>query len=138
MIPIPYKIYFSKKASSECFGFVVPALRHALDLLKGDSDKVNATHVKVQTSGHVCPHQNRNDALSISTTKVDSTNVAGRVRKSPFPMISVEEAQNIVLGHCSTLGIIKMKFSEAHGFILAEDVFATDPLPPFPASIKDG
>ncbi len=28
--------------------------------------------------------------------------------------------------------------SEALGGILAEDVFARDPLPPFPASIKDG
>lgn len=27
---------------------------------------------------------------------------------------------------------------EALGFVLAEDIFAKDPLPPFPASIKDG
>ena len=53
-------------------------------------------------------------------------------------MISVDEAQKCVLSHCSTLGVIKMKFSNALGYILAEDVFAKDPLPPFPASIKDG
>lgn len=28
--------------------------------------------------------------------------------------------------------------TDALGFYLAEDVFAADPLPPFPASIKDG
>jgi gephyrin len=31
-----------------------------------------------------------------------------------------------------------MNFTEALGRVLAEDVFAKDPLPPFPASIKDG
>ena len=44
----------------------------------------------------------------------------------------------IVLGQCSALGTTKIRFSEALGYVLAEDVFATDPLPPFPASIKDG
>jgi gephyrin len=29
-------------------------------------------------------------------------------------------------------------FTDALGRVLAEDVFAKDPLPPFPASIKDG
>lgn len=29
-------------------------------------------------------------------------------------------------------------FVDALGFYLAEDVYAKDPLPPFPASIKDG
>lgn len=28
--------------------------------------------------------------------------------------------------------------TDALGYYLAEDVYATDPLPPFPASIKDG
>ena len=76
--------------------------------------------------------------LSSMTTKVDSSNVAGRARESPFPMISVNDAQKIVLDQCSTLGTIAVKFSDALGYVLAEDVFATDPLPPFPASIKDG
>ena len=127
----------SKKASSECLGFVAPALSHALDLLKGNSRKISATHKSVQSSGHVCPH-NRNESVISNETKVDAANVAGRDRKSPFPMISVEQAQQTVLSHCSTIGIVKMKFSDALGYVLAEDIFAKDPLPPFPASIKDG
>ena len=127
----------SKKASSECLGFVAPALSHALDLLKGNSSKISATHKSVQSSGHVCPH-NRNESVISNETKVDAANVAGRDRKSPFPMISVEQAQQTVLSHCSTIGIVKMKFSDALGYVLAEDIFAKDPLPPFPASIKDG
>ena len=127
----------SKKASSECLGFVAPALPHALDLLRGNSNKINATHKKVQNSGHVCPHKSNEDAIA-SSTNVDATNVAGRMRKSPFPMITVEEAQKIVLSHCSTLGVKRIRFTEALGYVLAEDIFAKDPLPPFPASIKDG
>jgi len=31
-----------------------------------------------------------------------------------------------------------MSFAESQHRVLAEDVFAAEPLPPFPASIKDG
>ena len=48
--------------------------------------------------------------------------------------------QEIVLRHCDSLdlGAEVAEFSRALGRILAEDVAARDPLPPFPASIKDG
>ena len=48
--------------------------------------------------------------------------------------------QEIVLRHCDSLdlGAEVVEFSGALGRILAEDVAARDPLPPFPASIKDG
>ena len=42
--------------------------------------------------------------------------------------------------HCDSLdlGAEVAEFSDALGRILAEDVAARDPLPPFPASVKDG
>ena len=42
--------------------------------------------------------------------------------------------------HCDSLdlGAEVVEFSGALGRILAEDVAARDPLPPFPASVKDG
>jgi gephyrin len=43
-----------------------------------------------------------------------------------------------VLEHAEELGTEMVNFTEALGHVLAEDVFAKDPLPPFPASIKDG
>ena len=48
--------------------------------------------------------------------------------------------QEMVLRHCDSLdlGAEVAEFSRALGRILAEDVAARDPLPPFPASIKDG
>ena len=120
----------SKKAAVECLSFVFPALTHGVDLIADDLDSVEVTHAQVQHQ-HVCPHR-------ASKSKVDVHNVAGRVRESPFPMITVDEAQACVLSHCCTLGVEKVKFSNALGRVLAEDVFAKDPLPPFPASIKDG
>lgn len=43
-----------------------------------------------------------------------------------------------MLEHAEVLGTERVNFTEALGRVLAEDVFAKDPLPPFPASIKDG
>ena len=103
-----------------------------------------------------------------------TSNVTLRPRKSPFPMITVKEAQEIVLRHCKSFHQIPgmyfdftsfyfilfqfsceyFDFTSFFGFffisfftetinfmdslnrILAEDVVARDPLPPFPASIK--
>lgn len=64
--------------------------------------------------------------------------VARRPRESPFPMISVSDAQAKVLEFCLVLGSEKVSFTQALGRVLAEDVLAREPLPPFPASTKDG
>ena len=69
---------------------------------------------------------------------MDSGNVAGRPRESPYPMITVQEAQNVVLSHCGTLGTELIHFSDTLGRVLAEDIHAANPHPPFPASVKDG
>ena len=53
-------------------------------------------------------------------------------------MITVKEAQEIVLQHCKFFRQITetINFMDGLNRILAEDVVARDPLPPFPASIK--
>ena len=53
-------------------------------------------------------------------------------------MITVAEAQAAVLARCCAVGLEEVYFEDALGRVLAEDVYAKDPLPPFPASIKDG
>ncbi|GLI59317.1 hypothetical protein VaNZ11_001172 [Volvox africanus] len=57
---------------------------------------------------------------------------------SAYRMISIPDAQDIVLTHTQTLGAVTVGLSGALGRVLAEDVRAPDSLPPFPASIKDG
>merc|ERR1719300_2130570 len=63
-------------------------------------------------------------------------------------MISVDQAQKMVLDQCSTMMREEMgvrvlateivDFRSALGRVLCQEVAAKDPLPPFPASIKDG
>ncbi|XP_041352423.1 gephyrin-like isoform X2 [Gigantopelta aegis] len=72
------------------------------------------------------------------SSSVDASHVARRPRESPYPIISVEEALNIVLDSAPVLDIEQVTLKDCLGRNLAEDVFAKDALPPFPASIKDG
>ncbi|GFR45630.1 hypothetical protein Agub_g7038 [Astrephomene gubernaculifera] len=57
---------------------------------------------------------------------------------SAYKMISIPEAQDIVLSLTQPLGAVTVGLADALGRVLAEDVKAPDSLPPFPASIKDG
>ena len=59
----------------------------------------------------------------------------GEARGKPS-MVSVDEALKIVLGVAQRLPPITMPLQDALGKVLAEDVRAPDPLPPYPASIK--
>jgi gephyrin len=56
----------------------------------------------------------------------------------PYPMIPVPQAQETVLAHAQPLAPVTVPLSGAQGLILAEDVTAAAPLPPFPAAVKDG
>ncbi len=58
--------------------------------------------------------------------------------RSKYPMIPVEEARRIVLDHVSVRAAGEVSFQEALGRVLAEDVDATEDMPPFAASAKDG
>lgn len=54
-------------------------------------------------------------------------------------MISVEEALEIIFSHCPLVSETEVvEIVNGLNRVLAEDVYAKDPLPPFPASIKDG
>lgn len=57
---------------------------------------------------------------------------------SPYPMLAVADALEIVLAQATPLPPESVPLTNALGRVLAEDVHATGPLPPFPASIKDG
>jgi len=140
----------SKKAVRECFGFLEPVLRHAVDLVLDRKGQVKSTHNQLQglnnIPSHSCPHSSGNHHKEVT----GGVGVAGRARESPYPMISVEEAQGIVLEKCKLLlntsadgslmsiGTETVNYSDSLGRVLAENVTAQEPLPPFPASIKDG
>ncbi|XP_014664192.1 PREDICTED: gephyrin-like [Priapulus caudatus] len=140
----------SSKAATECLRFVAGALPHAVDLLQGRMDTVEVTHREMQVAvamkevrdkasplreappSVTKPHIHRSNSL------VDETQVANRLRKSPFPMISVAAAVDIVLKEADMLNTHVISYKDALGHVLADDVYAKDALPPFPASVKDG
>ncbi|CAI9260344.1 unnamed protein product [Lactuca saligna] len=65
----------------------------------------------------------------------------GRGRHHPereVKMISVDEALGIVLDVSKRLPPVTVPIHDALGKVLAQDIRAPDPLPPYPASIKDG
>ncbi len=53
-------------------------------------------------------------------------------------MLSVADALEIVLAQARPLSLQHINLRHALGLVLGEDVRSPDPLPPFPASIKDG
>lgn len=58
--------------------------------------------------------------------------------ESKYPLISVEEAQQRVLQHIRPLEPIEISFKDVLQFVLADDVYAPENMPPFAASAKDG
>lgn len=148
----------SLKGAAECLSAVSPCIPHAVALLCDNSNDVGTVHKLIQASEpqiktavsksdltfknhhhhHHHEHGHCNHGDKHLESKVDVHKVAERSRHSPYPMMEVPVAQSKVLAAAAILGTEAMYFRDAIGRILAEDVFANDPLPPFPASIKDG
>ncbi|MCU0493673.1 MAG: molybdopterin molybdotransferase MoeA [Chloroflexaceae bacterium] len=59
-------------------------------------------------------------------------------RESPYPMVSIDEAQQLITAHCAPLGVEPTSSLHADGRVLAEDVFASDNIPDVPKSAMDG
>ena len=128
----------SLKGSQECLQFVLPALPHAIEVLR-DSPNVGVTHASMQgpthssvPTHHKCPHK------AHSKTIRDLGRVAERDRHSPYPLIPMDEAISMIMANSQCLPQKIITLEESLGFILASDVFAKEPFPPFPASVKDG
>lgn len=116
----------SKKASQECFELLVPAIPHAIDQIKGRKQDIAKTHQILQNSS--CCHK----------SKVDISYVAKRARQSIYPLIPVQDAQKLIIEKSNYMDEENINFKDSLGYVLAENIFAVDNLPPFPASIKDG
>lgn len=127
----------SRKGAQECFEFASPAIPHAVDQLQERKMKTDKLHSLLSVHGSPSPPI-ASHGCHCTTERSQSSTVASRPRQSPYPLISVADAQAIILERCSEIGVEEAVLQVALGKILAEDVYATDPLPPFPASIKDG
>ncbi|CAK9826558.1 Molybdenum cofactor synthesis protein cinnamon [Anthophora retusa] len=127
----------SPKAAKECLSVIAPAIPHAVDLIRDSKERIKDTHDNVQN----------NIATEISLSKgSDKTlpclgSITKRNRESPYPMISVKEALQLICKHTEPLNSdskLEEDLEKAHGKILNGDLYSKYDLPPFRASIKDG
>jgi molybdenum cofactor synthesis domain-containing protein len=58
--------------------------------------------------------------------------------ESKYPMLSVDEAQRLVLAHAQPLAPVQVSLLDAQGLVLAEDIVAQEAMPPFPSAGVDG
>lgn len=61
-----------------------------------------------------------------------------RMQASPYPMVSVDEAIEIVLSKTPVLAAEEVELTHALGRVLAEAIVAQDDMPPFDAASVDG
>jgi gephyrin len=65
--------------------------------------------------------------------------VAERPRESPYPMLEVQEAVDLILKECTvSVETVRLAIEDSLHRVLAEDVLSYDDIPPFDASMKDG
>ncbi|CAH3187565.1 unnamed protein product, partial [Porites evermanni] len=129
----------SLKGSQECFQFVLPALPHAIEVLRG-SPNVGVTHASMEHPAHPQrgdTHHNCSHKTQGKTVR-DLSKVAERDRHSPYPLVSMSDALSVIKENANCLPKTVVSIEDSLGHILASDVFAQEPFPPFPASVKDG
>ncbi|KAM6969576.1 gephyrin a isoform 2-T2 [Tautogolabrus adspersus] len=119
--------------------------RDSASLSSTPSESPRATQATSRLSTASCPTpkvQSRcgsnENILRASHSAVDISKVARRHRMSPFPLTSMDKAFITVLEMTPILGIEVINYRDGMGRVLAQDIYAKDNLPPFPASVKDG
>ncbi|XP_053098159.1 gephyrin b isoform X6 [Pangasianodon hypophthalmus] len=111
----------------------IAELQCRLEVLKDDRRSHRTFSSRVQSR---C--SSKENILRASHSAVDITKVARRHRMSPFPLTSMDKAFITVLEMTPVLGTEIINYRDGMGRVLAQDVYAKDNLPPFPASVKDG
>ncbi|XP_029982279.1 gephyrin a isoform X1 [Sphaeramia orbicularis] len=119
--------------------------RDSASLSSTPSESPRATQATSRLSTASCPTpkvQSRcgsnENILRASHSAVDISKVARRHRMSPFPLTSMDKAFITVLEMTPILGIEVINYRDGLGRVLAQEIYAKDNLPPFPASVKDG
>ncbi|XP_060618755.1 gephyrin isoform X21 [Anolis sagrei] len=108
-------------------------LHYKLEGLKDELRRNRGYDLRVQSR---C--SSKENILRASHSAVDITKVARRHRMSPFPLTSMDKAFITVLEMTPVLGTEIINYRDGMGRVLAQEVYAKDNLPPFPASVKDG
>ncbi|XP_075699766.1 gephyrin isoform X27 [Rhinoderma darwinii] len=121
---------------------VLPRDTASLSTTPSESPRAQATS-RLSTASCPTPKvqsrcSSKENILRASHSAVDITKVARRHRMSPFPLTSMDKAFITVLEMTPVLGTEIINYRDGMGRVLAQEVYAKDNLPPFPASVKDG
>uniref|UniRef100_A0AAZ3NZJ4 Gephyrin n=1 Tax=Oncorhynchus tshawytscha TaxID=74940 RepID=A0AAZ3NZJ4_ONCTS len=119
---------------------VLPRDTGSLSTTPSESPRAQATS-RLSTASCPTPKVSlscRSNIQRCSHSAVDITKVARRHRMSPFPLTSMDKAFITVLEMTAVLGTEIINYRDGMGRVLAQEVYAKDNLPPFPASVKDG
>ncbi|NWR70947.1 GEPH protein, partial [Centropus unirufus] len=117
---------------------VLPRDTASLSTTPSESPRAQATSRLSTASCPTPKHTQTRCSLTAGHSAVDITKVARRHRMSPFPLTSMDKAFITVLEMTPVLGTEIINYRDGMGRVLAQDVYAKDNLPPFPASVKDG
>ncbi|XP_054927677.1 gephyrin isoform X3 [Dermacentor andersoni] len=111
----------SRKGAQECFEFASLAIPHAVDQLQERRMKTDKLHSSLSVSGSPTSVSH---GCQCTVEGSLSTTVASRPRHSPYPLISVPEAQAIVLEQCSETDVELVPLQASDGDGLREVVDA--------------
>ncbi|KAI0797106.1 MoaB/Mog domain-containing protein [Abortiporus biennis] len=122
-------------------------LGHAVDLIRGGTGKGFHSHLAQLPQHHHHYHEhstshghNTPKPRSSSPLSQDpSSNVPGRQRVSPYPMVSVKDALIMILQEITPLPVQELDVtSKLRGCVLAEDIHSPSNIPPIQTSNVDG
>lgn len=114
---------------------------------KNDGGKLASDHHHDHNHSHSHSHDHGNHKVPKAHTRPEDRPVSNdpragpsnRHRESPYPIVSVEDALKLILENSPSPTIGKMPVNGGLvGYILAEDVQASEPVPAYRASIVDG
>ena len=128
----------SPKGARENLEAVLEVLPHAMQLARNQVHVTQAFHQKMHVSHrhHVCRHD---PVDATSGPLMPLTSVADRHRKSPFPLVSFEDALRAVLDHSFLCSETTLSVGPSLiGHVLSRSVIAPENIPNFRASIVDG
>lgn len=118
----------SSQAVCQCVPVILPVIRHAVE----------------QVRGWVTGHSNQDGQMKspIFNNIITPHSIADRPRNSPFPMISVEDAQSKLFQVASSLltepAVEAVYYMNAKDRVLARTLRSRQAVPPFDASVMDG
>lgn len=143
----------SPKGAVENAQAIVPLLKHACDLAADnvDSRKLHSQgfnpiaapeskSFSTDELNHTCPHAVSHGHHHRSNDP--NAGVVGRARSSPFPMISVDKALQLIMENCPSPKIVEVPIVDDGRFLIdyvvARTSLAKEAVPAYRASIVDG